>query len=257
MATIFFCLFFVLTFDPLDRFECRVGLGDTRIICEYLDLRIEVTILDPLGENHEVYDIRITNVHGNLLNVEAILSYLDKVDQIVILGAGWDTRPYNLVQKQGVHVFEVDAAETQAQKREVLDKAKTDLSKVICATDDFEKGSWLDALKRVGFDSKKPTFILWEGVTFYLEADAVEAPLQTKATQLTKGSAIAFDYPAKHIIDGDASLFHRPVVRMSKVVGEGRTFGIPTLTPTKEQLASSQEQNGLTLTKYEPIGKGD
>lgn len=201
-------------------------------------------LIDALGHRTRFFD-------------DAILSYLHKVDQIVILGAGWDTRAYNLAQKEGVRVFEVDAPETQAQKRQALDKAKIDSSKVIFAAADFEQESWLDALKRVGFDPEKPTFILWEGVTFYLEADAVEATLQTVATQLTKGSVIAFDYPAKHIIDGDTSLFYRLVVPMTKVVGEGWTFGIPTVTPAKEQLAAFLEQNGLTLTKYEPIGKGD
>ena len=96
-----------------------------------------------------------------------------------------------------------------------------------------------------------------EGVTLYLEAEVAEATLQTVATQLSKGSAIAFDYIGKHIIDGDASLFYRLVVPMTEVVGEGWTFGIPTLTPPEEQLAAFLEQNGLTLTKYEPIGKGD
>jgi methyltransferase (TIGR00027 family) len=188
---------------------------------------------------------------------DAMLSYLDQVEQVVILGAGWDTRAYSLAQREGVRVFEVDAAETQAQKRQALKKAKIDSSKVIFAPADFNIESWLDALKKVDFDPDQPTFVLMEGVTLYLETEAVEATLQTVATELAKGSAIAFDYIGKHIIDGDASLFYRLVVPMTKVAGEGWTFGIPTRTPAKEQLAAFLEQNGLTLAKYEPIGKGD
>jgi methyltransferase (TIGR00027 family) len=113
---------------------------------------------------------------------DVMRSYLDKVEQVVILGAGWDTRAYNLARQADVRAFEVDTVETQTQKRRALEKADIDSADVIFATADFNKESWLDALKRVEFDPDKPTFILWEGVTYYLEAEAVEAILQTVAT---------------------------------------------------------------------------
>jgi methyltransferase (TIGR00027 family) len=202
-------------------------------------------LLDVLGHRTRFFD-------------DAISGYLDKVEQIVILGAGWDTRACHLAQKEGVQVYEVDAPETQAQKRQALVKAKIDSSRVIFATADFNQESWLDALKRVDFDPEKPTFILWEGVTFYLEAKAVEATLQTVATQLAKGSAIAFDYAGKHIVDGDTvKMLYRFVLPFAQALGEGGTFGIPTEPPAQERLTAFLERNGLTLTKYEPIGKGD
>jgi methyltransferase (TIGR00027 family) len=108
---------------------------------------------------------------------EAMLSYLDKVEQVVILGAGWDTRAYGLARREGVRVYEVDAVETQTQKRSSLEIAKIDSSHVIFAIVDFNKESWLDALLRIGFDPGKPTFVLSEGVTLYLEPEAVEATL--------------------------------------------------------------------------------
>ncbi|CAN5577803.1 hypothetical protein BH24ACT21_BH24ACT21_07860 [soil metagenome] len=91
---------------------------------------------------------------------DAMSVYLDKVDQVVVLGAGWDTRSYNLVKKANVQAFEVDAAETQTQKRESLEAANIDTSDVVFATADFNKEPWLDALQRVGFDPDKPTFVL-------------------------------------------------------------------------------------------------
>lgn len=67
-----FSPFFVPTLDLLDRFECRVGLGYTRIISEFLGLRTDATIFVPLGENREIRDIRITNISDNPLNADAI-----------------------------------------------------------------------------------------------------------------------------------------------------------------------------------------
>lgn len=58
-------------------------------------------LIDALGHRTRFFD-------------DAIFSYLDKVEQIVILGAGWDTRAYSLAQNESIRVFEVDTPETQA-----------------------------------------------------------------------------------------------------------------------------------------------
>ena len=67
-----FSPFFVPTLDPLDHFECRVGLGYTRIISEFLGLRTDVTIFVPLEDPREIRDIKITNLSDGSLNVDVI-----------------------------------------------------------------------------------------------------------------------------------------------------------------------------------------
>ena len=67
-----FSPFFVPTLDPLTRYECRVGLGYTRIISEMYGLRTEVTIFVPPGGAVEVRDIKITNLSDQPLEVDAI-----------------------------------------------------------------------------------------------------------------------------------------------------------------------------------------
>ncbi len=67
-----FSPFFVPTLDPLDRFECRMGLGYTRILSEYLGLRTEVTIFVPPGGAQEVRQVRLTNTGEDPLEVDAI-----------------------------------------------------------------------------------------------------------------------------------------------------------------------------------------
>ena len=37
---------------------------------------------------------------------------------------------------------------------------------------------WLEKLVQAGFDPDKPTFFLWEGVTMYLDREAVESTLR-------------------------------------------------------------------------------
>ncbi|WP_053057979.1 class I SAM-dependent methyltransferase [Rubrobacter aplysinae] len=186
---------------------------------------------------------------------DALRDHLGEAEQVVILGAGWDTRSYNLVKGTDAQAFEVDAPETQTQKRESLAAANIDASDVVFAAADFNEESWLDALERVGFDPSKPTFVLWEGVTYYLEAEAVEATLKTVAEQLAPGSAIAFDYPARHIVEGNTSLIYRMATLAARLIGEPWTFGISTEAPAREQLAKFLERNGLRLAEYEPVGE--
>ncbi len=67
-----FSPFYVPTLDELDRFECHVGLGYTRILSEFLGLRIDVTIFVPLNGGCELRDIRITNLSDQFLQVDLI-----------------------------------------------------------------------------------------------------------------------------------------------------------------------------------------
>jgi cellobiose phosphorylase len=67
-----FSPFFVPTLDPYDRFECHVGLGYTRFISEFYEIRTEVTIFVPAGDTRVIHDIRVTNVSGAALDLDAI-----------------------------------------------------------------------------------------------------------------------------------------------------------------------------------------
>ncbi len=67
-----FSPFFVPTLDNYDKYECRVGLNYTRIVSEFYGIRTEVTIFVPINAAVEVRDIRITNIGGKPLEVDAI-----------------------------------------------------------------------------------------------------------------------------------------------------------------------------------------
>jgi cellobiose phosphorylase len=67
-----FSPFFVPTLDPYDRFECRIGLGYTRIVSEFYGLRTEATLFVPLHGSCELRDIHVTNISPAPLEVDAI-----------------------------------------------------------------------------------------------------------------------------------------------------------------------------------------
>jgi cellobiose phosphorylase len=67
-----FSPFFVPTLDPYDRYECHVGLGYSRFITEFYGLRTEVTVFVPLHGDREIRDIRVTNLTGAPLKIDAV-----------------------------------------------------------------------------------------------------------------------------------------------------------------------------------------
>ena len=67
-----FSPFFVPTLSAYERYECRVGLGYTRVLMEYCGLRTEVLIFVPLNGHCEVRDYQITNISGDALEVDVV-----------------------------------------------------------------------------------------------------------------------------------------------------------------------------------------
>src|SRR5512133_3852893 len=67
-----FSPFFVPTLDPFQSFECRVGLGYTRIVSEFYGLRPEATIFVPLGGTCALRDIMVTNISASPVGVDVV-----------------------------------------------------------------------------------------------------------------------------------------------------------------------------------------
>ncbi len=67
-----FSPYWVPTLEAYDRYECHIGLGYSRFICEYRGLRSEITVFVPPGDAREIRDIRLTNLSMRPLNVDAI-----------------------------------------------------------------------------------------------------------------------------------------------------------------------------------------
>jgi len=113
--------------------------------------------------------------------------------QVVILGAGFDSRAWRLPALAGVPVFEVDHPATSRAKRHRLIAAGLDPGRIAQVAIDFDLEPLAKALANSGFDRCVRTAVIWEGVTNYLTADAVDAVLLW-ASSLATGSTVAFTY---------------------------------------------------------------
>jgi len=178
---------------------------------------------------------------------------LAHMDQFVILGAGFDTRAFNLPKAPRIKAFEVDTPQTQALKRALLAKAGIDTGGVTFVAADFEQADWLAQLVAAGFDLHKPTLFIWEGVIVYLDRAAVEDTLR-KIASTAKGSALAFDYFTTEPLESKA--FYWRYARFgTKAAGEPLKFGIDSTPPSRERLAELLHACGLVLGEQQTLGK--
>jgi methyltransferase (TIGR00027 family) len=119
------------------------------------------------------------------------------MEQLVILGAGLDSRAWRLDSLKDTVVFEVDFPSSQAYKRQRAASVPNKAKWVRFVAIDFERDQLAPLLRAAGFDQTKPTFWLWEGVTMYLQPEAVSANLGAIAALSAPGSRIALTYLRK------------------------------------------------------------
>jgi methyltransferase (TIGR00027 family) len=148
-------------------------------------------------------------------------------DQLVILGAGLDSRAYRFEQLKGrAKVFEVDHPATQQVKLGKLEKILGKLPEhVTYVPVDFDEET-LHKLFDSGYSRQTETLFIWEGVVYYLTAEAVDQTLEFVKNS-GAGSSIIFDY----VYASALTAVHKreEIARMQRTkryTGEGLVFGI-------------------------------
>lgn len=115
------------------------------------------------------------------------------ITQVVILGAGLDTRAYRLPVLAAATVFEVDLPELQQQKQGRLRGVRPCAENVRFVPADLARDRLDAVLASAGFDRAVPALYVWEGVTQYLTAAAVRATLQVIGGSAA-GTGVVFTY---------------------------------------------------------------
>ena len=120
---------------------------------------------------------------------DVLVSASSWVRQVVLLGAGFDTRAFRLPLTPDISFFELDHPETFEAKEPVLTAqgASTERERKLLSVDLSEV--WADQLSSVGFDPQSPTFWLAEGLFFYLQADEVQWVLR-QASAVSRGPSL-------------------------------------------------------------------
>jgi methyltransferase (TIGR00027 family) len=152
----------------------------------------------------------------------------NSLQQLVLLGAGYDSRAYRFDLPGHVKTFEVDHPATQADKLAKLHAIFGQTpGHVVYVPIDFNTQALEGRLLESGYDPSLKTLFIWQGVTMYLTQEAVDATLAFVVRYSAPGSAIVFDYVYQDVLDGIKN--HGEISNMRRyrfMTGEGLTFGI-------------------------------
>lgn len=184
-----------------------------------------------------VLSLRERRMPGSLGAILCRTRYIDDLlkrsleeglDQVVILGAGFDSRAYRIPGMDQVQVFEIDLPGTRKLKENRLESVLGAVPKNVTLIGmDFDQQDLGDILADAGFQKGKRTLFIWEGVTQYLTAEAVSNTLEFVSDVSGAGSAIVFTYVRRGIIDGtDRPEWMGPFLSFARRVGSPMIFGL-------------------------------
>lgn len=152
-----------------------------------------------------------------------------RIPQIVLLGAGFDTRALRFDhQNQRTKIYELDVATTQEPKIEILHKKRLPLPvNLLFVPIDFDRESLFDVLSIAGFQDGQMSLFLWEGVTMYISAEAVDQTLEFMRKHAACGSRVVFDYLYKSVLRQENHYYgEKEIFDTVARAGEGWTFGL-------------------------------
>lgn len=158
------------------------------------------------------------------------------IEQLVILGAGYDTRAYRIEGlKEKVKVFEVDYQSTQKVKMEKIIEIFGYLPSHVRYVDaDVGTEELFERLMENGYEQSKKTLFIMEGLIYYIPPEGVDNLLSFIVQNSGKGSKIIFDYFPQSVIDGTCDLeVGKRIYQRVKQSGEPFKFGIKERTVEK------------------------
>lgn len=177
------------------------------LICKILNLKGR---LSPEGIYQ--YVIARTKYFDNVF----IESIKKGIDQVVILGAGFDSRAIRLLdEKTSVRVYEIDVYHTINAKLKQYRKRKIKLPDYdMLIPVDFEKENIKTKLNEFGFRNKKTLFIL-EGLIMYLPENSISETFSFINENSSQGSVVVFDYVHASVLRlenkyyGESAIYNR------------------------------------------------
>jgi methyltransferase (TIGR00027 family) len=215
-------------------FRLVAGLSRNRIcaalLCKYIDFRWP-------GSRTSL--IARTRLIDNYV-ASAVAS---GIQQIVILGAGFDSRAYRIAGAERAGFFEVDHPNTSRVKKAHIVRVLgvlPDYVKYVAV--DFQRDRLPESLQGAGFNPLERSLFVWEGVSNYLTEDAVRSTLSYIGSS-SQGTTLAFTYVDRAVLDDPTHFIGGSEVQKAFArLREPWTFGIPP-----SRAAGFFEECGLEL----------
>lgn len=162
-------------------------------VWRYMLRRAGARATDPRGEFAARMRPWIDGIVLRVAFIDAVIAQAS-ARQVVVLGAGLDTRAWRLEALRGARVFEVDHPATQAYKHERAGLLGAPVTEVRYVPVDFTRDDLPSALRAAGYEPEVPTVWVWEGVTMYLDDAALRGTLRAIRALSAPGSTLLAHY---------------------------------------------------------------
>lgn len=180
---------------------------------------------------------------------------VDEVDQVVLLGSGFDLIAHHFTKGKNLAVFEIDQVNTLNVKVETLQKADIECDWITYIPVDFSNESWDIKLLEAGFNKSRKTLFIWQSVSLYLEPDVVSTTLRRMENLCANGSKIVQDFYSKTMVDGEYSKAAKKFKGVIEKMGEPWKFGLDMSDEPKVSVESYLNEVGLRMTEYIQFGE--
>lgn len=122
--------------------------------------------------------------------------------QVVIVGAGLDSRPWRLAELRGAVVFAVDHPASEADARQRSHGLPPTARQLEFVPVDLTRERLDDALAGTDHDPQLPTTWVWEGVVPYLTAAEVDTTVGAISTRSAPRSVLVVNYQSPSRVAG-------------------------------------------------------
>lgn len=170
------------------------------------------------------------------------------VDQVLIFGAGFDTRALRFRKESGgARIFELDVPITQEAKLRQYGKLGLSIpANVEFIPIDFDKESLSEKLEESGFRREAKSLFVLEGLLMCLRPESAEETFRVLTRFAGEGSELVFDYVRASVLRQEGTAYgEQEILKSMANAGEQWHFGIE-----EEELAQFLWKDGWRVSDH-------
>lgn len=141
-------------------------------------------------------------IEARTQHIEALLHKLQgKLSQVVVLGVGLDTKPLKYASPEQIW-YGLDLRSKHKERLKVFSQFGLQSESFVPINADFRLDNWQSSLLESGFDSRKATLFIAEGLSMYLALPELERLINTLQTlMLNTESQIWMDHVTRKLFE--------------------------------------------------------
>lgn len=202
---------------------------------------------DVMDNNPEAYaGFFYVNARTHHIDAQLEKAAAEGVAQVVVLGAGFDSRAYRFHSiYPKLEFFEVDLPDTSSAKQQAVTRVFGGLPPFVhYARIDFDTQSLESVLRGVGYDPRQRTLFILEGVSMYVNEAGNSATFEFIRRHSISGSMVVYDYVLRQVVEGDYTGMYAAASQAKGLaaIGEPFVFGW-----TPEEATEFASRHGLTV----------